>query len=135
MLSFTFRPNATFRRILRFAGIGMCVGAPFALYILAIGVLSGAGNIIIKGQPVPALPAAALYLVAGAIGGAIIGVLYPLARNRVASALIGVLTLVPVGMGIGLIEGQVDLGATLFLAVAVGAPTGVVWHAIFLEEE
>lgn len=80
-----------------------------------------------------------LYLVGGALGGLVVGVLRPLTKWRWGAAVVGVLAAVPVGLGTRVLRAGLspwqskDLVVLIVFCVALGAPVGWIYWRIFRE--
>jgi amino acid transporter len=65
-----------------------------------------------------------LYLIAGVVGGALVGVLLPVTVWRWGAAAVGILAAVPLYVGVAVVLGQSDLLSGLIAAVLVGGVVG-----------
>lgn len=78
-----------------------------------------------------------LYSSAGLIAGLVVGVLLPLTRWKVGAATVGVLAALPVGVLVRLMTDGLtgwtaeDTATALLFALAVGAPSGIIYRRIF----
>jgi len=78
---------------------GLAFGFVYALYPV-VAFLFG-GDARFEEHGLSAIGLSALYLVTGVIGGAIVGILRPLARDRAGAALVGAITMIVVCAGFG----------------------------------
>jgi hypothetical protein len=65
-----------------------------------------------------------LYLIAGVIGGALVGTLLPMTVWRWGAAVVGILAAVPLYVGVAVLLGQSDVFSGLVAAVLVGGVVG-----------
>lgn len=108
---------------------GICVAVIFVAYIVILYVTVGSKPF--DRLNVTLVEILGLYLFGGIIGGAIGGYFYHNAETRWGSALVGIITLIPLSIGASLLIpgweslSQVILEGLLY-AVIVGGPAGVI---------
>lgn len=119
----SFRPDVLFGII-----CGLAMAALTSLVALAIFVLQGPGAFERLG--VSLWEAIALYLLAGVVGGAIFGLLRPVANTRGGSIFVGILVAVPAFAGVGILVDDFHVLRALGNAALVGGIVGYgLWSA------
>jgi hypothetical protein len=128
------------QRIVKLCGWGAVMGCIFATWVIILAVVQGSLDVRIRGrEEVNVLVAAAVYIGGGGIAGAIVGLLYPLARWRLGAVLVGITALTPFALGIGLSLtglGQSWEAANTFaaavVAIGLGGGLGMIYREIFM---
>ena len=115
------------RRLLRFTLIGAGVGAAISL------IAAARVAVFLVGHDVPAATLALLlilYPVAGALGGMLVAITFPLARWLGGAFVVGVLALFPVYLGVALLDdrrlGKEQLAVAAACAIFAGGGLGAV---------
>jgi hypothetical protein len=97
-------------RVRRYVSWGFFVGACLCVFLLPAVVLTG--NRPLARYGLTPLEIAALYVLAGTLGGALVGVLYPITRWFLGAFLLGAIALLPVYLGFALLlAGDTPLSA------------------------
>ncbi len=116
---------------------GLFGGAVFSTIALVLWLVQGAEAFAEARMTLGALVAA--YMVGGLAVGGVVGLLLPFARTPVGAALVGSLAGVSlvVVMGLLMAEAADDMEhfwtAATITGVGLGAPSGVLYHRIFLD--
>lgn len=126
--------GTTWKRVTRSTRIGLSVGVLIAV-MASIAITVGLGPSY-RGLLEALLTTAILYVGGGVVGGAIVGLVRPIASRSLGAALIGVLASAPFFAGTAFavsgFEWTVDTTITLLIVtVVLGAPLGVVWARLF----
>ena len=130
-------PTSTFLRdfrnnVLKGVGLGLVVATGFTVWITFLRLTAGPAPF--ERLDTTYAATAALYYAGGLVGGAIVGLLWPLRRSPWGSALLGMLGVFPLYFGVALASSQrsqaftlENVGQSAVLAFLVGGAVGV-WN-------
>lgn len=106
--------------------LGVLAGVAAATFtILIVAAIVGVrGGAVFERFGTTLLGASALYLGAGVVGGAVVGLLLPITVWRAGSAVVGVLAAVPLYLGIAIVLPETDMWSGLIAAVVIGGLVG-----------
>lgn len=113
-------------------GYGLIFAVLFSLIVIVQYLLAGPGVAASRGIPVVA--AIGAYFGGGIIGGVLLGLLRPLTRWRLGSAVVGIITCLPLSVAFALaFEGRPSnwsvemVAAGIIVAVLIGGMSGYQW--------
>ena len=123
------------RKVIWGVRYGLAFAALFMAWAVFVRIVGGADAFGEKGTTL--LTVLALYLFGGVAAGGIVGLLRPIARWRIGSAIVGIICAeVIYGAGWIALNGPREKGAVVvvtLIAVFTGIPGGLALHEIFAE--
>lgn len=105
--------------------LGLVAGAFLCFLALVVYSLRGPGTFDRLGVPLGTV--LGLYIIGGAVGGALIGLMLPLTIRREGAAAVGIVGALPLYLAGSILLGQEDLYSGAIAAVIVGGAAGFLW--------
>ena len=128
------------RRVVSLTTWGLAIGGFFALWAMVPALLGGSFTLVLRENELNVFVVAGVYLAGGALAGSTVGLLFPLTRSRIGSAVLGTLALYPLSFGAVLIlssESGWDRSETITVVlgpILLGGVLGPMYRSIFIEE-
>lgn len=130
-----------FQRVWRFTRFGLFIGTVLAAWICVLMIVQGSLTIELRGGSRVFGPTVVLtYLIGGAGGGAVTGLLLPLHKSFLGSMLVGIVALIPLGLGVfsvlsGFALGEDELLALAIFCIVLGSILGPAYRKLFSEDQ
>lgn len=124
------------RRIVWGAKAGVAFGFGFAVLAVLLRLVGGAESL--DGTGFTLTSSIVMYLSGGLISGTTVGALLPLAQTRAGATVVGAIAAIPVAVLLNVTrDGPAEwtvkqISFVAFFSLVLGAPTGAMYHRIFL---